>query len=108
MEDAVTPAANWVLKLLEECVNLETATGTDISHADSKTFQEIIAKLFIATLNDNISSRFASSGDILSALSILDPKKFPADSHDLSHYGEDSISTLLTHYGTDRSADIAG
>ena len=35
LEDAVTPAANWVLELLEECVNLET--------------------IAIATLKDNIS-----------------------------------------------------
>ena len=41
----------------------------------------------------------------LSALSIFDPKKLPADSHALSHYGEDAISTLLTHYGTDISAE---
>ena len=27
------------------------------------------------------------------------------DSHALSHYGEDAISTLLTHYGTDISAE---
>ena len=27
------------------------------------------------------------------------------DSHDLSHYGENSISTLLAHYGTDRYAE---
>ena len=105
LEDAVTPAANWVLELLEECVNLETATGTEITPTDITTFQETIAKPFIATLKDNISSRFASSGDVLLALSIFDPKKLPADSHALSHYGEDAISTLLTHYGTDISAE---
>ena len=105
LEDAVTPAANWVLELLEECVNLETATGTEISRTDITTFQETIAKPFIAKLKDNILSRFASSGDVLSALSIFDLKKVPVDSHDLSHYGEDSISILLAHYGTDRSAE---
>ena len=104
LEDAVTPAANWVLELLEESVNLEAATGTEISPTDITTFQETIAKPFIAKLTDNISSRFASSGDVLSALSIFDPKKLPADSYDLSHCGEDSIGTLLTHYGTDRPA----
>ena len=86
-------------------MNLETATGTTISRADIATFQETIAKPFIATLKDSISSRFASSGDVLSALSMLDPKKLPADSHDLSHYGEHSIGTLLSHYDTDRSAE---
>ena len=87
LEDAVTPAANWVLELLEECVNLETATGTEISRTDITTFQETIAKPFIAKLKDNILSCFASSGDVLSALTIFDPKKVPVASHDLSHYG---------------------
>ena len=107
MEDAVTLATNWVLELLEECANLETATGTEIyiSHTDITTFQETIAKPFITHLKDNISSCFASSGDVLSALSISDPKKVPVDSDDLSHYGEASISTILAHYGIDRSAE---
>ena len=42
----------------------------------------------------------------MSALSIFDPKKVPMGSDDLSHYGEASISTLLAHYGIDRSAEI--
>ena len=35
-------------------------------------------------------------------MSIFDPN---IDYHGLSHYGEDSTSTLLAHYGTDRSAE---
>ena len=41
----------------------------------------------------------------MSVLSIFDPMKVPVDSHDLSHYGEDSITTLLAHYGIDRPAE---
>ena len=108
LEDAVAPAADWFLELLEECANLETATGTEISHTDITTFPETIAKPLITHLKDNISTRFASSGDILSALSIFDPKKVSVDSDYLSHYGEASISTLLAHYGIDRSTDFAG
>ena len=33
-ENAITPAANWVLELWEECVNLERATVSEISHTD--------------------------------------------------------------------------
>ena len=95
LEDAVLPAANWARRLLEESVNVETATGIEISHTDITAFQESIAKSFIAKLKDNILSHFASSGDVLSALSIFDPKKVPVDSHNLFHYGEDSISALL-------------
>ena len=45
---------------LEECVNLETATDTEISRTDITTFQETIAKPSITHLKDNISRRFAS------------------------------------------------
>ena len=75
--------------------------------SDITTFQETIAKPFITHLKD-ISRRFASSGDVLSALSILDPKKVPVDSDDLSHYGEASISTLLAYYGRQIRRDIPG
>ena len=106
LDDAVLPAANWVLELLEECANLESATGIKITQADIKTFQEKVAKPFISHLKGNISSRFASSGDVVSALSIFDPRKVPCvDSDDLSCYGEDSVSTLLAHYGIERSAE---
>ena len=54
----------------------------------------------------NISSHFASSGDV-AALSIFDPRRVPCvDSDDLSCYEEDSVSTLLAHYSIDRSAEI--
>ena len=49
---------------------------------------------------------FQTSGDVVSALSIFDPRKVPCvDSDDLSCYGQDSVSTLLTHYGIERSAE---
>ena len=54
----------------------------------------------------NISSHFVSSGDVLSSLSIFDQRKMPSvDSDDRSCYGEDSVSTLLAHYSTERSAE---
>ena len=86
LEDAIKPAANWVLELWKECADLKSATGTEISCTDIPMFQETIAKPFIANLKDNISSRFASSGVVLSARSIFDPRKVPVDSHDLSHF----------------------
>ena len=40
------------------------------------------------------------------ALSIFDPRRVPCvDSDDLFCYGEDSVNTLLAHYGIDRSAE---
>lgn len=58
LEDAITSAANWVLKLCEESANLETPTGTKISCTKKATFQETTAKSFIANLKDNILSCF--------------------------------------------------
>ena len=76
----------------------------------SGRYQDIPGKgsqaIFISHLIGNVSSRFASSGDVVSALSIFDPRKVPCvDSDDLSCYGEDSVSTLLAHYGIERSAE---
>ena len=102
LDDAILPAENWILEHLEEAGNLERDIGLEITLADIKLFQDTVAMPFIATLKANISSRFESSGDIVSALSIFDPRKAPLDSENLSHYGEDSIRTLLAHYGVER------
>ena len=95
-------AANLVLEFLEEGGNLERAIGFEITHAYIKLFQDTVATPFVVTLKANISSRFDSSGDIVSALRIFDPRKAPLNSENLSHYGEDSIRTLLEHYGVER------
>ena len=43
------------------------------------------------------------SSDVVSAMSIFDPKKMPSvESPDLHQYGVDHIGTLLSHYGTDK------
>ena len=106
LDDAALPAANWVLELLDKCEDLEKATGVKITSEDIKSFQETVAKPFIAHLKNNISSRFASSGDVLSAFSIFDRRKVPSNnSEDWSSYGEDSIKTLIAHYGVEKTAE---
>ena len=106
LDDAVLPAANWVMELLDKCEDLEKATGVKITSEDIKSFQETVAKPFITHLKNNISSRFASSGDVLSAFSIFDPRKVPSNNfEDLSSYGEDSIKTLVAHYGVEKTAE---
>ena len=75
--DTLLPSANWVLELLDECEHLEEAAGIKVTLADIITFQEQAAKPFIAHLKENISSCFTSSSDIMSALSIFDPRKAP-------------------------------
>ena len=103
LDDTVLPAANWVLELLEEAENLEKTAGIEISPGDITTFQKNVVEPFIVHLKDNISSRFASSSDVVSAMSIFDPKKMSSvESPDLHRYGVDHIGTLFSHYGTDK------
>ena len=105
LDDTVLPSANWVLELLEDCQNLEEVAGIKITLADITTFQDQVVKPFIAHLRENISSRFSSSSDIVSALSIFDPRKAPKkDAPDLLQYGEQAITTLLAHYGVEKPA----
>ena len=105
LDDSLLPSANWVLELLDDCEHLEETAGI-ITLADITTFQEQSTKPFIAHLKENISARFSSSGDVISAMSIFDPRKAPkADSPDLSRYGEEAISTLLEHYGSEKPAE---
>ena len=60
------------------------------------SFQNTIAKPFVADLKANITSRFASSNAVVSALSIFDPRKVPKqDSVSLPTYGEESVGKLI-------------
>ena len=102
IDDAMQPAANWVLALLEDGDNLETATEIRITQQDIASFQDDIGKPFVALVKENIASRFSSSKDIITSFSIFYPVKVPdPTSVELTSYGDNSISTLLDHYGKD-------
>ena len=104
LDDATTPAANWVLELLDCKDDLQHATGEVISADKIRTFQEKVGTPFVVHRKENISSRFASH-DIVSALAIFDPRKVPsADSAHLPAYGKKSIEVLLNHYGKEKPA----
>lgn len=60
LDDALLPAANWVLELLDTADDLEKATGVKITQADITSFQDRVGVLFISHVKDNISSRFSS------------------------------------------------
>ena len=104
LDNTVLPNANWVLDLLDEAKNLEKTAGIEISLEDiTTTFQKNVVEPFIVHLKDNISSQFASSSDVVSAISFFDPKKMPSvESPDLHRYGVDHNGTLLSRYGTDK------
>lgn len=105
LDDALLPAANWVLELLDIKESLEEVADIKITMPDIESFQKTVGNPFISTLKDNISSRFTSQ-DVVSAFSIFDPKKVPSlESPKFKDYGEDSLKVLIDHYGVDRLAD---
>ncbi len=103
LDEATLPSANWVLELMDEKSSLELVTGIAISSDDIQSFQEKVAKPFIELLKCNISNRFSSSGDVVRAMSIFDPK-IPCAEDSIQGYGEDYLHTLLDHYGTQKVA----
>ena len=105
LDEATLPSANWVLELMGKKSILEQVTGIAIFSDDIQSFQEKVAKPFIELLKCNISNRFSSSGDIVQAMSIFDPKKVPCAEDSILDYGEDYLHTLLDHYGTEKVAE---
>ena len=65
LHDAITPAAYWVLELLDSKDDFHQATGEIVSADKIHTFQEIVGTPFVALLKENISSRYATH-DIVS------------------------------------------
>ena len=107
LDDSLLPSANWVLELLDDCEQLEEATWIIVTLADTMIFHDQVTKPFIAHLNENISSRFYSLNDDISAMSIFDPRKARKaylQTPDLSKYREEVIGTLLVHYGSEKPA----
>ena len=56
LDDAVLPGANWVLELLDNIDDLKTATKVTIDADKILSFQNTIAKRFVANLKANITS----------------------------------------------------
>ena len=106
LADVVFPGANWLLKLLDDNNDLKSSTKVTIDAEEILSFQNTNGKHFVADLKANITSRFASSSAVVSAMSIFDPRKVPRpDSTSLPTYGEESIAKLIAHYREDRSAE---
>ena len=98
MDDAVLPAANWVLELLDQADDLHTSTGVLMDASKISSFQDSHAKPFVAHLKENISSRFRSSHDVVKALSNSIRGKFQELIQPLSLHMEKSqlIYSLIT------------
>ena len=70
-----------MLELLDDCQLLQKVAGIKVTMADITMFQDQLAKPFVAHLKGNISSRFASFSEVVSAMSISDPRKTKKKTH---------------------------
>ena len=99
LDDAITPAAYWVLELLDSKDDLQQVTREIVTADKIHSFQETVGTPFVAHLKQSISSWFATH-DIVSALAIFDSRNVPStDSSQFPTYGKKSIEVLLNHYG---------
>ena len=104
-DEALLPAANWVLELIDAQAEIEDVTGIKVTTPDVSSFQKSLAEPFLRDLKNNISSRFISQ-DVVSEFSIFNPKKMPApSSSDLQFYGENSVGILMEPYGVEKTVE---
>ena len=83
--------------------SLDKNISIKITIDDIKSFQDNVGIPFVSKLKINISSRF-SSQDVMSAFSIIDPKKKPkVDFSKYTNYGNHFSSALLNQYGSPRT-----
>ena len=95
LDDTVFPLTNWVLELLDDCELLQKVAGIKVTVADITMFEDQSAKPFVAHLKGNISTRFASSSEVVSAMSIFEPRETPKKDSPDYQYGVQAIFTSL-------------
>ena len=102
LDDAITPAAYWVLELLDSKDDLQL-TGEIVSGDKIHTFQETLGTPFVASIRKTFQAGLQLL--ILSALAIFDPRNIPStNSSQFPTYGKKSIEVLLNHYRKDKFA----
>ena len=74
IDEALLPAANWELKLMDAREEIERATGVKVTSANIASFQERVTKH--TDLKNNIVCQFTSQ-DVVSSFNIFDPEKMP-------------------------------
>ena len=107
-KNAISPAANWGLELLEDREKSEESNRDQHYLCRHHHLPKNAAKPFLSHLKNNISSHFASSSHVVSGLSIFDSRKVPGvDLPDLPQYGDKSIRTLLVNYGKEHPVETS-
>ena len=105
LDDAILPAANWVLELLDTKDDLDAAIDIKITRESITSFQYRVAKPFITMFKKNILCLFVSQ-HVVSSFSIFDTKKvLAANSSGLLSYGKNSVDLLTEHYGAEQPAE---
>ena len=77
LNDIVLPSAKWMLNLLDDYELLQKVAVIEVTIADITILQDQSAKPFVDHLKGNMSSCFASSSEVVSAMSIFEPRKAP-------------------------------
>jgi len=105
IDDALTPAANWVLALQDKEKSLEETISVKIRVNNIKSFQDNVGIPFVSLWKQISLVALAHKMWYLHVFNIFDPKKTPKlDSSEYSNYGKDSLSILLHQYGLPRTA----
>ena len=96
LSDCTQPAANWVLQLMDACEELEAGIGVKISTDDIGQSQGRVGNCFIDKLKNNVTSRFSTSKETITAFSIFEPKRVPKlGTTGLESYGKDSVNSVI-------------
>ena len=94
-----------MLGLIDLKGEIEEANRLKLSTTDITSFQKNAVETFIKDLKNNITSRF-SCQNIVAAFDIFNPKVIPDPaSEECKTFGEQSIDTLIKHYGTTMTAE---
>ena len=94
-----------MLELIDVQAQIEDVTGIKVTTPDITSFHKRVTEPFLSDLKKQHFQRFTSQ-DVVSAVSIFNPKKMPAPaSSDLQFYGENSVGILMEHYGVEKTAE---
>lgn len=85
---------------LQADVDSFTNLGCDITFPPTSYQQmQSLTRKYVAALSNNLDQRFASSSDVISALSIFDPVNVPGyEAEGFQEYGNASVNILAKHF----------
>ena len=96
LDDALLPAANWMLELLDSRDELQATTKIKINSESITSFQENVATPFVTDLKGNISRRFSSQDIVAPLVSLILRSCHKTTLLICRHMGKNSLVFLRT------------